>query len=281
MADFPALPIFTDAYMADTLDLNAEQHGAYLLLLMLAWRRPDCAIPNDMVWLKRSMSGMARDMHGNRFNKLIPPLLASYFTLGNDGKLHQKRLRKERDFLEKRSRNARENSKKRWHETSDNKDLTYARAMLASNAPTPTPTPTPISDITKVISSSSSREDENEKPKSRAKPKRRITTDWQPDQSCADACAQRGFNLETERAEFIDYWLSRGDARADWQATFRNWMRTKRPYAGRNQNGSGSSGSGPTSYERAVMAAYEQNIRQPHRSDTDWMRGPDGNPLED
>ena len=141
MAEFPALPIFTDAYMADTLDLNAEQHGAYLLLLMLAWRRPDCAIPNDMAWLKRSMGGMARDMHGNRFNKLIPPLLTQFFTLEDDGKFHQKRLRKERDFLKKRSEKQRETAKKRWSKTNVNNDLSNATAMPCGNAPTPTPTP--------------------------------------------------------------------------------------------------------------------------------------------
>ncbi len=47
MAEFPSLPLYTDAYIADTQHLTNEEHGAYLRLLMFAWRSPDCALPND------------------------------------------------------------------------------------------------------------------------------------------------------------------------------------------------------------------------------------------
>lgn len=47
MAEFPSLPLFTDAYIADTQHLTNEEHGVYLRLLMFAWRSPDCALPED------------------------------------------------------------------------------------------------------------------------------------------------------------------------------------------------------------------------------------------
>lgn len=47
MAEHPALPLWTDAYIGDTAHLSLEQHGAYLKLLMFAWRRRDCALPDD------------------------------------------------------------------------------------------------------------------------------------------------------------------------------------------------------------------------------------------
>jgi uncharacterized protein YdaU (DUF1376 family) len=47
MAQYPALPLFTDAFIADTTHLTAAQTGAYLMLLMCAWRSPDCKLPDD------------------------------------------------------------------------------------------------------------------------------------------------------------------------------------------------------------------------------------------
>lgn len=47
MAEFPSLPLFTDAYIGDTAHLTNEEHGVYLRLLMFAWRSADCALPVD------------------------------------------------------------------------------------------------------------------------------------------------------------------------------------------------------------------------------------------
>lgn len=47
MAAFPAMPFYTDAYLADTRHLTTEEHGAYLLLLMCAWRNANCALADD------------------------------------------------------------------------------------------------------------------------------------------------------------------------------------------------------------------------------------------
>lgn len=136
MAEFPALPLWTDAYLSDTHpDLTLEEHGAYLLLLIASWRRPDCALPNDDKWLCRFLG-----VHGNQWRKLRSAVLERFFTLTEAGNWQQKRLRKERDFVEKKRGKQRENAEKRWSETKDNNCIADAKAM----PPHPQPTPTPI-----------------------------------------------------------------------------------------------------------------------------------------
>jgi uncharacterized protein YdaU (DUF1376 family) len=143
MAEFPALTLWTDAYLADTGDLTDAEHGCYLLLLMIAWRRPDNALPGDMEQLQRLLAGTCRGMHGNHFRTIVPPLLKRFFVLGDDSKYRQKRLEKEREYVRKRSERNRESARKRWPERNKNSDLSDAPAFHPGPSPTPTPTPTP------------------------------------------------------------------------------------------------------------------------------------------
>lgn len=93
MADFPALPLWTDAYIADTTDLSAEEHGVYLLLLMAAWRSPDCSLPDDDERLCR----MARV--GIKKWRKLRVVMERFWTVGDHG-WTQKRLLEERARVE-------------------------------------------------------------------------------------------------------------------------------------------------------------------------------------
>ena len=46
MSKAPAMPMYWDAYLADTTHLTTEEHGAYMLLLAAMWRR-DGSVPDD------------------------------------------------------------------------------------------------------------------------------------------------------------------------------------------------------------------------------------------
>lgn len=134
MADFPALPLWTDAYLADTRHLTTEQHGAYLLLLMEAWRRKDCALPNDDRLLARLVGVSAQKWCR------MKPVLLEFWEL-SDGYLKQNRLKKERTYCEQRSQKQRERANTRWLKTNNSVDaVAVPEAMpdrCRSDAPTP------------------------------------------------------------------------------------------------------------------------------------------------
>lgn len=85
MAAFPAMPFYTDAYLADTRHLTTEEHGAYLLLLMCAWRTRDCKLADDDKSLAR-ITGLSP----TRWRRMRP-VLEQFFDITCEG-WHQKKL---------------------------------------------------------------------------------------------------------------------------------------------------------------------------------------------
>ncbi len=142
MAEFPALPLFTDAYLADTRHLTAAQHGAYLLLLMMAWRSADCALPNNDKILARYASMTDKEWLASK------EIILAFWRLqdfNGTTKLVQLRLLDERKYVEDNSKRQSKNARARWLK---NKETPHATAMpneCQMNAPTPTPHPHPTS----------------------------------------------------------------------------------------------------------------------------------------
>ena len=95
MAEFPALPLFTDAYLGDTTHLSTFEHGAYLLLLIVSWRSPGCCVADDDALLAR-YTRMTRD----KWRK-VRPILEPFFRIEN-GFWHQARLQNELQHLQSR-----------------------------------------------------------------------------------------------------------------------------------------------------------------------------------
>lgn len=89
MAEFPALPLWTDSFIADTIHLDAAETGAYIMLLMVAWRRPTNDLPND----EKQLAKFTRC--GLKQWRRISPSVMSFWTL-EDGAWRQKKLDKVR-----------------------------------------------------------------------------------------------------------------------------------------------------------------------------------------
>ncbi len=108
MAQFPAMPLWTDAYLGDTLHLSLEEHGAYLKMLMIAWRSPECCLPDNDHRIA-TMLGITTA----RWRDKIRPAIAPFWTI-DAGTWRQKRLTKEREFSSKSIAKQREKAKQRW-----------------------------------------------------------------------------------------------------------------------------------------------------------------------
>lgn len=92
MAEFPALPFWTDAYLGDTRHLTTIEHGAYFLLLVAAWRTKTCDLPDDDEQLRRIAGLTAKQW------ERIGPVLRPFFSVRGN-RIFSPRLNDERDAV--------------------------------------------------------------------------------------------------------------------------------------------------------------------------------------
>ena len=258
MAEFPALPLWTDAYLADTTHLSTTEHGAYMLVLIAMWRSPTCSLPDDDLLLARiSRCGKAR------WANQIRPALTPFFIIA-DGRWTQKRLTKERAFVRRKSAVASENARRKWLKTNEPSDAdAYASGMPNGCSHTHTQDIIPPVHPSDVHPPLSGGEPETPQPslalvpaepdpEPPPKPKRaangtRIPDDFAPDLTIALAEGFSHDQAEREAANFVDYWTAAAGQRArkaDWPATWRVWVRKagERIPGPRLGNGHGAAG---------------------------------------
>jgi uncharacterized protein YdaU (DUF1376 family) len=102
------MPYFGDAYMADTRHLTLEEHGAYHLLLLIAWRSPGCALPNDDKRLAQMLGVSVKKW------AVLKPVVMAFWSLTENG-WEQKRLTKERRWVEEKSLKNKDAAESRWN----------------------------------------------------------------------------------------------------------------------------------------------------------------------
>lgn len=128
-----AIPFFGDAYLADTTHLTTEEHGAYFLLLLAAWRQEDCGLPDDDKKLAR-IAGLA-----TRKWTAIKPTIMEFWAVEN-GRIYQARLRKERAYVDQKSESNRKSAEARWNKQGvENKASGVSERISERNAPPPPP----------------------------------------------------------------------------------------------------------------------------------------------
>lgn len=159
MSGLPALPLWIDAWVADTAHLSRVERGLYHDLLVLIWKTPECRVPNDLVWIGRKLRCDEAEME-------VLSRIIGEFCQSTGNWVTQKRLKKEYDFVCQKSQKNRRAAESRWEKskvdvirklepekTSDvpNSLKSNVPDTCERNAPTPTPTPTPTAAASKDV----------------------------------------------------------------------------------------------------------------------------------
>lgn len=93
MSKAPSMPVFPDALIADTTDLNMEEFGAYCMILMVTWRNNGQPLPDDATRMARVCR-----MTEKRWVEKVRPSIARFFDLSG-GLWRQGRLEKEWEYV--------------------------------------------------------------------------------------------------------------------------------------------------------------------------------------
>lgn len=234
MAEFPSLPFFTDAYLADTGHLSCLESGAYLHLLFCAWRSPDCTIPNDEKLLARMARCSTKEWRRVRSNVM------AFWVLDEESqKWSQKRLMRVRVWSRSKSQRAAQSANARWLNNKETDDANASSKHMQNaclddasisisiskeskervGAPNGSPSALVVSSENKV---------------SKGKRGERLPQDWKPSAEQILWAQQARGDLEISQTadRFRDYWIAQPGqkgVKVDWGATWRNWVRNERP----------------------------------------------------
>lgn len=217
-------------YLKDTAHLSLLEHGIYRRLMDVYYTR-EAALPAAEV--ARLIGARSRDE-----KDALQAVLGEFFVLDGD-RWTQARCDAEIARFQDKQRKAKASADARWSKTdrnanaSETHDAPRMRSHSEGNA-TRAPVPSPQSPDTIPSEAGAS-----------SGPRRasRLAADWEPGESGAAFALSLGMLPErtaTELAKFRDFWAAKAGkdgAKLDWQATWRNWLRSaseRMPRAGAN-----------------------------------------------
>ncbi|CEF54598.1 YdaU family protein [Acetobacter ghanensis] len=230
------MPVYIGDYLADTMRLSTLQHGAYFLLMMEYWRQGP--LPDDM----DELSAIAR-ADRKAWDKSIWPTLKRFFSKGEDGLLHQKRMDTELGIASEKSSKRSAAANARWSKEECKTDANaYANASgldvqngnkqackphcTCASCASASPSPSHNSSLrSELVCGAPSASAPPAKPDPRG---HRLPEDWQPSPEDRSYALSLGLN-PTEVAEvFRNYWHDLAGAKArkvSWSGTWKNWCR--------------------------------------------------------
>ena len=274
----PFMPLSLDAYAGGTTAFDAEEHGAYLLLLMEMWRS-EGSLPDRPGYLAR----VAR-VSPRRWAK-VWAAIGPKFIAHSEGRLTNERLaqeyRKATAISEQRS-TAGKASVKAKSLKSFASNSTSVPAPLVALLPPRTPT--------LVQSTIEEKEEANASSKKRAL-KTALGEDWTlPEDWISDARAVAikakqpisQQEIENEADGFRDHSHSKSVRHADWRAAWRNWVRNylKWRKPGHASNGHGANASGKSGSSSIADVAIRRHLARQNGNGVPDDRGRHDVPAE-
>lgn len=224
MSNTPFMPLWVADFVGDTLDLDAKELGAYMLILMTMWGR-DGYLPNDEKKLQR-VARCGRDW------PRVWASLSHYFTVDGERITQGRLLLELQKVAAKREVNAQHGALGGIAKALKYKGRVVANASVSPKQPEPEPEPY------------KKEEDLADKPP----PKKRacqLPEGWVPsDKNVSDAEA-KGFSeteIENEADRFRDFHTAKGSTFKCWDAAWRTWLGNARKFAGGGMAGQAKSG---------------------------------------
>ncbi|MGP1255227.1 MAG: hypothetical protein ACTS10_12495 [Kiloniellales bacterium] len=271
--------------------LSPLDFGVYWMICSLIASRGG-PIDNDPAWIAQIFR---RGTRPSDIRAAIRRLIEARKCAEVDGKLHQTRMELEVERAAGRIQSARENGARGGRPRKDNKGLGKAPgsagAKLTANRQPSTSTDSPSSPIGEAVPQGSpglaaqtvlasceagSECDPVLPPKAKTASARgcRLPDDWRPSPQARRAAYEEGLSdAEIDRCadRFRDYWHAQPGARgrrADWLATWRNWVRRDAddgragPHARRRQAGGGAEPGGGGAADRGFAASVARAVER-------------------
>jgi len=247
MSSTPFMPLWVADFVGDTLDLDAKEIGAYMLILMTMWGR-DGYLPNDEKKLQR-VARCGRDW------PRVWGAIGHYFTVEGD-QITQLRLRLElQKVAAKREVNAQSGARGGHAKALKDKEAALANATVSPQQPEP------------YLEPYKKEQKEEGKPSSKKSIGERLSGEWFLPMEWGEWAVNEGLSINQIRAQadtFKDYWIAQPGAKGrktDWQATWRNWIRKSRERENGNgySKASGAANSDAAARQIAIAARFARS----------------------
>jgi len=220
MAEFPSMPFFTDAYLADTKHLTVEEHGAYILLLICMWRSPGCKLPDDDKRLAR-MVGVTPA----KWRKLRAAI-SEFFIIENDHFYHGKIHEAYQNLKTKKEQNKSNGAK-----GGQANALKYKKRQ---EAPASTMLPENSSETEAYQNQNQEKKPKVSKKRNSTLPSDCPTTEDQEKAMIYWVGHNTPADLAYQVDQFRNHHQSKNTSRTDWSATWRTWYSNQRQFCERD-----------------------------------------------